>query len=165
MVYQPGNTSVNKPTIDINEARLKIARYCSYQERAHSEVEQKLYTYNLHFNQVQEVLAWLITENYLNEERFAIAFAGGRFRLKQWGKIKIRQHLLRKKVSEYSINTALNLLDEEDYQQTLISLINRKSETTVAKSKLELRNKVGRSLITKGFEPEIVWQQIRTIIE
>lgn len=165
MVYLPDGDRKNEQTADIGSAKKKITRYCTYQERAHSEVEAKLYSFNLHYNQVQELLAWLITEDYLNEERFAIAFAGGRFRMKQWGKNKIKLFLQRKRVSEYSINIALNQLDEQDYQQTLIRLITRKSETIAADNIYELRNKVARSIIVKGYDPEIVWQQTKTIIE
>ncbi len=164
MVNLPGGEDKKQEAIDIGTARLKIARYCTYQERAHSEIEQKLYSYKLGYDDVHELLAWLITENYLNEERFAIAFAGGKFRLKKWGKIKIKQHLQQKKVSEFSISTALAKINKEDYWQTIEYLITKKSASTTAKNVFELRNKIARYVIGKGFESELVWEQTKTIV-
>ena len=156
--------SSKNQTIDFASAKSKIAKYCAYQERAHAEVEQKLYAYGLFSNQVQELLAWLITENYVNEERFAIAFSGGKFRLKKWGKIKIKQHLQQKKVSEYSINKAILQIEEEDYVNTLQELIRQKLRSASADNVYELRNKVARFVINKGYEPEQVWQHTKNII-
>src|ERR1700748_907813 len=97
-----------KRTVLSPEQALQKARhYCGYQERCHSEVQEKLYSLGLRKPQVEAALATLIEENYLNEERFAIQFAGGHFRLKQWGKVRIRYQLKQKKVSEYCIRTAL----------------------------------------------------------
>ena len=76
----------------------KIKQYCAYQERCHKEVREKLYSFGLNKEEVNEIISTLINENYLNEERFAIQFAGGKFRMKQWGRIKIKMGLKAKKV-------------------------------------------------------------------
>src|SRR5579871_6478535 len=81
---------------DLNgDALSKIYRYCAYQERSHREVKNKLFEYGLYSNQVDEIVSRLITEGFLNEERFAKAFAGGKFRMLKWGRIKIEQELER----------------------------------------------------------------------
>src|ERR1700709_658618 len=85
------------------QALQKARHYCGYQERCHSEVKEKLYSLGLHKQQVEECLSQLIEENYLNEERFAQQFAGGKFRMKQWGRVKIKYELKQKQVSEYCI--------------------------------------------------------------
>src|SRR4249919_2672470 len=85
----------------------KAKHYCAYQERCHSEVRDKLYSFGLHRNEVEPLLTQLIEENFLNEERFAIAYAGGKFRIKNWGKEKIKYALKQNKVSEYCIHKAL----------------------------------------------------------
>ena len=108
------------------QAFQKLKHYCGYQERSHDEVKQKLYGLGLHRQDVEELISQLIEENYLNEERFAIAFAGGRFRLKQWGRIKIEYELKQKKVSPYCIRKALDEIDEEDYLKTLNRLAEKK---------------------------------------
>ena len=165
MVNLPGSSNESHKSIDFEAAKLKISRYWSYQERSHSEVEQKLHSFKLAYDQVNEILAWLIVEGYLNEERFAIAFAGGKFRIKNWGKIKIKQHLQQKKVSDYSIKTALDKLDKEEYNETIKKLISKKAEFSEAKNVYELRNKVARYVINKGYEPDEVWQLVKTIID
>ena len=148
----------------IAAARQKIARYCAYQERSHREVEQKLYEYGLYTDQVQEVMAWLITENFLNEERYALTFAGGKFRVKKWGRLKIKQHLARNNVAEYSINKALAAINEDDYRHTLRQLIEQKKTSVTAPNIYELRHKIARHVISKGYEPELVWEEIKTIV-
>ena len=100
----------------------KIKAYCAYQERCHSEVKEKLFSYGLSKNDVEELISKLVVENYLNEERFAIQFAGGKFRIKQWGKTKIRYELRQKQVSGYCIKKALSLIDDSACLETLHKL-------------------------------------------
>ena len=157
---ESGNNSANA----FASAKIKIAKYCAYQERAHTEVERKLYSFGLSSSQVQELLAWLITENYVNEERYAIAFAGGKFRIKKWGKLKITRHLEQKKITHYNIDNALANIDDQDYLNTIQLLIRQKWKNTTADNVYELRNKVARYVITKGFEPDQVWEETKTII-
>ena len=85
------------------DALKKIKHYCAYQERCHSEVKEKLYSFGLYKQQVENILSKLIEDNYLNEERFAIAFAGGKFRMKHWGRKKIEYELRQKQVSTFCI--------------------------------------------------------------
>jgi len=85
------------------QALPKAKNYCAYQERCHSEVKDKLYGFGLNKNETEQIISTLIEENYLNEERFAISFAGGHFRIKNWGRIKIKIALKQKKVSDYCI--------------------------------------------------------------
>ena len=117
-----------KTSLSPEQALQKARHYCGYQERCHSEVQEKLYSFGLRKPQVETALATLIEENYLNEERFAIQFAGGHFRLKHWGKLRIRFQLKQKKVSDYCIKVALAAIDEEAYVQTLIRLAEKKWE-------------------------------------
>ena len=153
-----------KSTDDFDGAKIKIAKYCTYQERAHKEVEQKLYSLGITSTKVQELLAWLITENYVNEERYATSFAGGKFRIKKWGKIKISRHLEQKKVSQYNIDKALSLIDDKEYLNIQEQLIRQKWKNTTAGNVYELRNKVARFVVGKGFEPDQVWELTKTII-
>src|SRR5215212_8377851 len=94
----------------------QIKQYCAYQERCHSEVKEKLYSYGLYKNDAEQLMAQLIEENYLNEERFAIQYAGGKFRMNQWGRVKIKYALRQMQVSEYSIKKALKQISESDYK-------------------------------------------------
>src|SRR6201996_8784258 len=98
---------IRRTSLSLEQALQKARHYCGYQERCHSEVKEKLYSFGLHKKEVEEALSTLIEENYLNEERFAIQYAGGHFRLKQWGKVKIRYELKQRQVSDYCIKKAL----------------------------------------------------------
>ena len=89
------------------QALQKIKHYCAYQERCHNEVKEKLYNLGVWKKEHDEIIATLIEENYLNEERFAIAFAGGRFRIKKWGRVKIKYELKQKQVSDYCIKKSI----------------------------------------------------------
>src|ERR1700759_3068685 len=97
------------------QALQKLRHYCGYQERSHQEVREKLYSFGLRKPDVENAIATLIGEDQLNEERFAIQFAGGHFRLKHWGRVKIQYELKQKRVSDYCIKKALAAIDETDY--------------------------------------------------
>lgn len=139
------------------QALQKAKHYCAYQERCHSEVKEKLYRFGLWKTDVEELLSKLIEEDYLNEERFAIQFAGGRFRTKQWGRVKIKYELKQKHVSEYLIKKAMKEIDEEDYHQTLQKLFAQKKKQLSAETNLFIRKrKIQDYLLQKGFELPLI---------
>jgi regulatory protein len=142
----------------------KIRQYCAYQERCHIEVKEKLYSFGLGRNEVETLLSKLIEENYLNEERFAIQFAGGKFRVKHWGRIKIRYELKQKQVSEYCIKKALKEIDEADYMITLRKLLNEKLKTLGGVSNtFARRKKLHDYLVQKGFETTLIRQEMNRL--
>ena len=146
------------------QALQKAKQYCAYQERCHSEVKEKLYSLGMHKTEVDEILSELISENYLNEERFAIQFAGGKFRIKQWGRIKIKHALKYKQVSDYCIKKALASISETDYQDTLQKLFNQKLKTLKAEKNIFIKKrKLQDHLIQKGFETALVQQLMAAI--
>lgn len=130
----------------------KIRHYCAYQERTHQEVKEKLYGFGLRKTDVEEILGNLIADDYLNEERFACQFAGGRFRMKKWGKIKITHELKQRQVSAYNIKTALASIPEEDYIATLTRLAEEKWETLERETNLTRLVKTMNYLVQKGYE-------------
>lgn len=131
----------------------KIKQYCVFQERAHQEVRDKLYGYGLHKADVENLISRLIEDNYLNEERFAIQYAGGKFRLKHWGKIKITYELKAKGISEYVIKKALKNIPASDYEQTAEKLANQKFKTLKSeKNHLVRKRKMQDYLLQKGYE-------------
>lgn len=140
------------------EALQKLRHYCAYQDRSHFEAREKLYSYGLRKQEVEESLSQLIEENFLNEERFAIQFAGGKFRMKQWGRTKIKYELKQKRVSEYCIKKALNSIDEESYQRILLQLA-KKKWTSIKGDGVNLFVKMSKTknfLLQRGFEPLLV---------
>lgn len=143
------------------EAKLKAADYCAYQERSQQEVRDKLYSYGLHQDEVEELLAELITENFINEERFAKAYVGGKFRMKSWGRIKIVQGLKQHRVSEYCIKKGLLEIDEEDYLSTIDKLIDKKKNQLGSTLDYNAVQKIAKYIIQKGYEPNLVWDQLK----
>ncbi len=139
------------------QALQKIKHYCAYQERSHAEVKEKLYGFGLYKKEVEPIISTLIEENYLNEERFAIAYAGGHFRSKDWGRVKIKYQLKQKQVSEYCIKKALKAIDEEDYQKTLQRLFDLKLKSLKSEKNIFIKKrKLQDHLLQKGFETELV---------
>lgn len=152
---------LRKTSLSPEQALQKARHYCGYQERCHSEVQEKLYSFGLRKPQVEAALATLIEENYLNEERFAIHYAGGHFRLKQWGRVLIRYQLRQKRVSEYCIKKALAAIDEEEYERTLVRLAEQKWESLrEEKTELARKQKTFVFLQQKGYEMDLVQTQI-----
>lgn len=143
------------------EVRKKIYHYCAYQERCHQEVKNKLYDLGLGTTDVDEMISHLITEGYLNEERFARAFAGGKFRLKNWGKIKIVRALESKGLTQNCIKAGLSEIANEDYLNTIESLLIRKSSTLDEPDLFAKRERIANYLIQKGFEPDMVWPMLK----
>jgi regulatory protein len=155
---------MHKPYFSKDEALQKVKQYCAYQERCHSEVKEKLYNFGMHKKEVDELLSTLIEENYLNEERFAIQYAGGKFRMKQWGRVKIKYALKQKQVSEYCIKKALALITEGDYKRTLQKLFEQKLKTIRSEKNIFIKKrKLQDHLMQKGFEPGLVNELISSV--
>jgi len=145
------------------EAFQAILRYCAYQERSHQEVRDKLYGYGLHRTDVDELLSRLITEGFLNEERFAKAFAGGKFRMMKWGRNKIVHELEAHRVSPRCIRAGLLEIDESDYQATLQALLKKKLSQSKETNPLKKKDKAARFVIGKGYEPMLVWKLVKEL--
>ncbi len=138
------------------QALQKLKHYCAYQERCHSEVKEKLFSLGIWKKDHDEIVATLIEESYLNEERFAIAFASGKFRIKHWGRVKIKYELKQKQVSEYSIKKALKQIDEDEYITTFKKLVKEKYTSLKAEQYLVRKKKTMDYLTGKGYEMELV---------
>ena len=142
---------------------LKNAKvYCSYQERNHKETKDRLFSYGLPKSDIEQILSRLIEEDYLNEERFAAAYARGKFRMKQWGRIKIRYELRQKQVSDYCIEKAMKEIDEEEYMKTLQKLMEEKmSELQSETNVLAKKKKATDFLLQKGYERDIIYALVK----
>ena len=139
------------------QALPQVKQFCVYRERCHSEVKEKLYALGLYKNDVEQLMAQLIEENYLNEERFAKQYAGGKFRMNQWGRVKIKHGLRQKQVSDYSIKKGMKEISDADYKKTLHKLAEQKLKTLKNESNaFRKRKKVQDYLLQKGYEGELV---------
>jgi regulatory protein len=147
---------MEKKRLGKDQAITSIKRFCAYQERAQQEVRDKLYEYGMSKDEVEEILSNLISENFLNEERFAVQFAGGHFRIKGWGKVKINHALKQKRVSAYNIKKALQSIDLDAYEKTLEALANKKWNSLKGERGLSKMAKTQAFLYQRGFEPQLI---------
>lgn len=140
------------------EAKAKIEAYCAYQERCHYEVATKLKALGMDAEQSSRLISHLIEDNFLNEERFAIAYASGKLRIKHWGRNKIKQGLLAKFVSKPIIQTALYSFEEDEYVTVFQQLAERKwRELEKEKDKWKRKAKLTRFLQSRGFENDLIF--------
>ncbi|MBS1557294.1 MAG: RecX family transcriptional regulator [Bacteroidetes bacterium] len=153
------NSKVNRSSPQ--EALSKIYRYCAYQERSHREVKAKLIGYGLRQEQADEILAKLITDGFLNEERFAKSFAGGKFRMLKWGRLKIQRELEMHNLTPRCIAKGLAEIDNREYEKTLNTILQKHFKSVSEPNLFKKKNIVARYAISKGYEPELVWEQIQ----
>jgi regulatory protein len=147
------------------EAVIKIYAFCSYQERNQKEVREKLKGYGLKNDTIEEIIAKLIEDKFLNEERFAKLYAGGKFRVKNWGRKKIKEGLKQKDISSYLINLALKEFTEEEYRLTLKTLIDKRALKEKETNEFKRAHKIAQFVIGKGYEPELVWELLESKIK
>ena len=156
---------MEKPTaakiIDERTARAKAEHFCVYQERSQQEVRDKLYEWGLHQAQVEQVISQLIGDNFISEERFAKAYAQGKFNQKAWGRIKIKQGLKLKKVPDVLIKKALNSIDPDDYMRVLSRLIEKKSAQIKEKDGYKRIYKLKQYAMGRGFEADLISEVLK----
>lgn len=145
------------------QAFQKIKQYCAYQERSHFEAKEKLYSFGLHKTDVEILLSNLIEEDYLNEERYATLFAGGHFRTKKWGRIKINAALQQKRVSAYNIRKGLLVIEEKEYRKCLLQLATAKWKSVKSEQWLNRMAKTTNYLLQKGYEGNLIQDTIAQI--
>lgn len=153
----------NQRFYTVDEAITLLENYCAYQERCHKDVETKLFQLHLIPEAKEKIILHLIQHNYLNEERFAKAFARGKFSIKNWGKQRIKKELKLRNISNYNINSALKEINEEEYLQTLETLSTKKLQLIKETDLLKKKSKLANYLISKGFETTLVFNHLNTI--
>ena len=157
-----GPAEPSKP-LHYADAKAKAMAYCAYQERSRQQVRDKLAEWGQEPDAIERMLAELEQENFLNEERFARAYAGGKFRLKRWGRYKILQGLKLHRISEALQKKALTEIEPEDYWESLLYLLEKKSKSTLDKDPFNKKNKLARYAISKGYEQDLVWDALKEL--
>jgi regulatory protein len=147
---------LQRKTLTKEQGLQKLRQYCAYQERCHSEVRDKLFKLGVWRKDHDEIISTLIEDNYLNEERFAIQFAGGKFRVKNWGKTKITYELKQKGISKYCIARALNQIEDKTYESTLKRLAEKKYRSLKGDQWMIRKKKTSDYLLQKGYELNLI---------
>ena len=153
-----------KKTYTIEEALVKLQKYCAYQDRCHREVEQKLKQMHMIPEAIERVIVDLIQDNHLNEERFAKAYVRGKFSIKKWGKVRLTLELKQRQISQYVIKTALAEIDPEEYLQTFHKLAEKKALNMFESNPFKRKKKLADYLIYRGWESHMVYDKVNALI-
>ena len=152
-------------TYSLEEAQKKLEFYCAYQERSHKEVVTKLKDMRMIPDAIDVIVVHLIQNNFLNEERFAKAFVRGKFRIKKWGKNRLKLELKRKDISRTIIDIALKEIDAADYLETFHALAEKKAETIKEPNSYKKKKKLADYLLYRGWESPLVYDVVNTLIK
>jgi regulatory protein len=152
-----------KSSLTLHEIKLKLENFCAYQERCHQEVIQKMRGMAIDSNIIDEILVYLIQNQFLNEERFSCSFARGKHRMKHWGKARIINELKARNISQTNIKTALKEITAEEYFTTFENLAVRIWENITEKNELKKRKKFCDYLLRKGFESQLVYKKVKEL--
>ena len=142
--------------LDKKQALAKAESFCVYQERSQKEVRYKLVEWGMRGDELEEIISELILNNFLNEERFAKSYASGKFNIKHWGRVKIKQGLKLKGVPDKILQKAIYSIDDDDYLQTIEKLAIKKVQSLNENDPFKRKNKLMSYLQAKGFETDLI---------
>lgn len=145
---------MEKKSYTFEEIRQKLVNYCVYQDRCHAEVEQKMREFLLIDEAKEEIILYLLKENYLNEERFTRSYIRGKFYIKHWGKTKIKMNLKQKQISERLISSCFDEIDDSDYEKTIRKIFEGYYSKQTGLKEYQKKTKTIKYLMSKGFEYE-----------
>lgn len=145
---------MEKKSLTFDEIKQKLVSYCVYQDRCHAEVEQKMREFLLIDEAKEEIILYLMKENYLNEERFTRSYIRGKFYIKHWGRNKIKMNLKQKQISEKLMNMCFDEIYEDDYIKTIARIYEDYSSKQSGLQEYQKKVKTIKYLMSRGFEYE-----------
>ncbi len=149
-----------------SEAIIKIESWCAYQDRCTFEVEQKLTSWNIPLEQQSEIIKHLLSNRFLDDKRFVESFVSGKFKIKRWGKIKIKHHLIQKRIDKVSIQEGLKTIDLDAYLETMKHLAQKKFLEKKVKDDLwAIRRRVSTYLASKGYESDLIHDVVAEVVK
>ncbi len=153
-------------TYTVDEAKSRLERYCAYQERCHKEVNRKLKEMRMIPDAIDLIIHHLIQHNYLNETRFAKAFARGKFRTKHWGKNRIVRELKLRDISAFNVKLALKEISEQDYFESFHNLAEKRWAQLENESNLpKKKKKFADYLLYRGWEYNLIFDKLNELIK
>ena len=142
--------------MEAKKALSSIAAQCSKKEYCSFDVVTQLQRWELSDKEIAEILAFLVKHRFLNDERFALAYARDKFRFNRWGKAKIEQMLRQKHISDPVIYAAITALPDDDYDEMCISLLKQKARSLKEEDPYKRKAKLFRFALGRGFSAEII---------
>jgi regulatory protein len=156
------NTSYKKPLTEA-QAYHKAAAFCTFRDRSQKEVLDKLYGIGVSKDIAKKVISKLQEDGYLDEGRMALSYAGGKFRIKAWGKKKIEAHMKHLGLSEALISEGLSHIDDADYHEKLQALASKKWQSLTKEEEQKRIAKTVRFLASKGYELDMIWTVVNKL--
>ena len=154
---------MNNKDLTTKQIESKLQYYCSYQDRCHKEVIEKLKTFNIRSNESNEIISNLIKDNYLNESRFSENFVRGKFKIKNWGKVRIVRELKQRNISRYNINLGLKEIDSQEYQNKFDEIFENKLSSLENLNKIIKKKKIISYLLYRGWESNLIYSKINEL--
>ncbi len=146
-----------------HEAQVKLESWCAYQDRCTFEIESKLASWHIPVDQYDQLINHLVQNRFLDDKRYAESFVSGKVKIKRWGRIKIKHHLIQKRLHKELINSGLATIDSDLYWNNLIDLTNRRlKEAKKNEDKWSLRKRTATFLASKGYEQDLIFDAIKT---
>ena len=146
-----------------HEAQVKLESWCAYQDRCTFEIESKLASWHIPVDQYDQLINHLVQNRFLDDKRYAESFVSGKVKIKRWGRIKIKHHLIQKRLPKELINSGLATIDSDLYWNNLIDLTNRRlKEAKKNEDKWSLRKRTATFLASKGYEQDLIFDAIKT---
>ena len=148
------------------EAILKMESWCAYQDRCTFEVEQKLSSWFISIENQEIILQHLRNARFLDDKRFVESFISGKFKIKRWGRIKIKHHLFQKHIDKVAIIEGLKGIDEDEYYATLKYLAQKKiAEKKPREDIWTFKRRVMTFLSSKGYESDLIHEVVSETIK
>ena len=154
---------MNNNDLTLKEIEGKLQYYCSYQDRCHKELTEKLKTFNVKQHESNQIISNLINDNYLNESRFSESFVRGKFKIKNWGKIRIISELKRRNISPYNITLGLKEVEDQDYLNKFEEIFKKKLSSLNNLSSDVKKKKIISYLQYRGWESSLIYSKINEI--
>jgi regulatory protein len=155
---------MNKKKLTLEQALQKMQKYCAYQDRSHREVSEKLQEMGIWGDEAGKIIVALIEEKFLDEERFARSFVRGKFRIKQWGRLKIEMELKQKGISGYCLKAGLSEITDDVYRDTLKAVLEKKRTSLDTTDFYVQKVKLAQYAFSRGYESEIVWEVVNELL-
>jgi len=154
---------MNNFDLTLKEIERKLQHYCSYQDRCHKEVIEKLKTYKIKSSDLNQIVSNLINENFLNESRFSKSFVRGKFNIKNWGKVRIHNELKKRNISAYNISLGMKEINEIEYHKKLDYIFNKKLSSLDGINTISKKKKTISYLTYRGWERNLIYDKINEI--
>lgn len=149
--------------LNTQQIKHKLEHYCAYQDRCHKEVEDKLKTLGANMDQKEEIVTYLISNKYIDEERFAKSFARGKHNYKSWGKVRIQYELKYKEISARNIKTALEEIPNAIYIENFNVIAEKNWQTIKETNLIKKQKKLVDFLTRKGFENNLIYEKVNEL--